>query len=820
MLATEHRAHAGPVGPKLWAQEADLNETPGTQSDGFGVVVSLSGNTALIGASAKTIGAHVRQGAAEVFVRTGAPWTLQTELVPDDGADDDHFGNAVSLSGDTALIGSDQKQVGGNDRQGEGYVYVRTGSTWLSQAHLIAADGKASDHFGESVSVSGDTALIGAPGKGTAYVFVRTGTTWTQQAQLVTSGAGRIEYFGNSVALSGDTALIGAYNDPRVGNIRQGAAYVFVRSGTTWTEQATLTASNGTTNDYFGTAVSIDGDTAVIGAITFSTAYVFVRVGTTWTEQGKLAAPDGVQDSCFGIAVSVSGEHALVGDVCNGGAGVAYHGAAYVFSRTGSTWAAQSGPFYGDGANGTDASNVGSSVSLSGQAGLVGAPAERVGGVPQTGAAYVFSYASAVGSTCSASSDCADGNCVDGFCCDQACIGGCAACSVAQGATQDATCTILPAGAHTCGAQICDGKSAACKPCAADANCPSGHCVDSVCCDTTCAGTCEACTRALTDEPDGTCSPIPADRDPRDECEAASNCGSTGQCDGKRACQTFAKVGTACGPSTCVDGTVTGRICDGAGQCQERGLASCAPFTCGADACVAHCSTDDECTPSAHCARGTCVERKLRGDRCSTANECATGFCADDVCCDGSCTGQCQACNEPNQAGVCVMVLGAPRGGRAACKGDPSVCGGQCDRVSADQCHYPAAATPCGNRGAVGGVSASTCDGAGECIEQSAGSCAPYAGGATECPAVCASQADCAADFACTDAHCVAADTPAAQPTGDLSSRSCGCRLASAATPKATDLLWLALMGSVLAGRRARAQRSVGSRRSTAGLTK
>jgi hypothetical protein len=164
----------------------------------------------------------------------------------------------------------------------------------MLQQKLTASDGVASDRFGCSVSLSGDTALIGAEDEydslylsGSAYVFTRSGTTWTQQAKLTAADAAAGDYFGSSVSLDGDTAFIGAYYGGDNG-VDSGSAYVFTRSGTTWTQQAKLIASDGTYNDRFGSSVSLEGDTALIGAYfdddngdNSGSVYVFTKEGGT-----------------------------------------------------------------------------------------------------------------------------------------------------------------------------------------------------------------------------------------------------------------------------------------------------------------------------------------------------------------------------------------------------------------------------------------------------------------------------------------------------------------------------------------------------------
>jgi hypothetical protein len=196
------------------------------------------------------------------------------QLLHPAGAANDLFGRTVAIAGagDTVLVGARFDDVGANTNQGSAYVFVRSGSTWTQQAKLTAADGVATDLFGNSVALSGDTALVGAyyddvgaiGGEGSAYVFVRSGSTWTQQAQLTAADSANSDQFGISVALSGDTALVGAWlND--VVTTDQGAAYVFVRSGSTWTQQARLTVADGAPFDQFGFSVALggSGDTAL-----------------------------------------------------------------------------------------------------------------------------------------------------------------------------------------------------------------------------------------------------------------------------------------------------------------------------------------------------------------------------------------------------------------------------------------------------------------------------------------------------------------------------------------------------------------------------
>ena len=224
----------------------------------------------------------------------------QAELTAADGARGDQFGLAVAISGLTAVVGAPFK----NSETGAAYVFVRSGTTWHRQAKLSIARGGAGAEFGRSVAIAGLTAVVGAPSQavgrritGAAYVFVRSGTTWHRQAKLTTPAHSPVsDDLGWSVALSGPTAVVG---DPRHNSFR-GAAYVFVRSGTTWHRQAKLTAPAHGFQQSLGQSVAVSGNTAVAGAPSTGTAYVFVRSGTD-------LAPAGQAHRCRGQLRQLSG---------------------------------------------------------------------------------------------------------------------------------------------------------------------------------------------------------------------------------------------------------------------------------------------------------------------------------------------------------------------------------------------------------------------------------------------------------------------------------------------------------------------------------
>ena len=198
--------------------------------------------------------------------------TEDARLLASDGATGDNFGWSASVSGDTAVVGACRDDDNGSD-SGSAYVYVRSGSAWSEQAKLTASDAAADDYFGYSVSVSGDSAVVGAhcdddngSNSGSAYAYVRSGSTWAEQAKLLPGDGAADDLFGRSVSVSGDMAVVGADGDDDNG-MDSGSAYIFVRSGSIWSEQAKLTASDGAADDRFGSSVSVSGDTAAVGAL-------------------------------------------------------------------------------------------------------------------------------------------------------------------------------------------------------------------------------------------------------------------------------------------------------------------------------------------------------------------------------------------------------------------------------------------------------------------------------------------------------------------------------------------------------------------------
>jgi hypothetical protein len=329
-----------------WTLQQKLTPIDGNALKQFGYSVAIDGDTVLVGANYDDEWQWDR-GAVYVFTRTAGVWTQRQKLISSDGAEGDMFGTAVALQGDTAMVGAQIRTVGSNAGQGVVYAFTRSGGVWTQQQVLTASDGAARDYFGSAIALDGDTAVIGQQQRyegdvrvpTPAYVFVRSGGTWVQQAELTAADGGANDMFGWSVALSGETALIGAYQHDVGGNVYQGAAYAFVRSGTTWSQQAELNASDGAPGDLFGYAVALDGDTAVVSAqddtVDYQqqgSAYVFTRSGTAWNQQVQLVASDAGMVERFGsnTGVAVEGDTVLVGAPEHRDGSV-MKGAAYVF---------------------------------------------------------------------------------------------------------------------------------------------------------------------------------------------------------------------------------------------------------------------------------------------------------------------------------------------------------------------------------------------------------------------------------------------------------------------------------------------------------
>ena len=440
VLSIEEAAATYPLTIDPIVQAAYLKASNPGSGDRFGNAIALSGDTLVVAARSERSAATgvdgdqsdnsaSNAGAAYVFVRSGKTWSQQAYLKASNTDSGDYFGSSVAISGDTIVIGATAEDssatgVGGDEskndasQSGAAYVFQRSGMTWTQSAYLKAVNTGSPDMFGTSVAIAADTIAVGAiqensaatgingdpfndlaTNAGAVYLFERSGATWIPGDYVKASNTNSGDHFGISVALDGDVLVVGAryeasaasgvdgdQTDNSIAN--SGAAYVFGRTAGVWSQEAYLKASSPSVNETFGGAVTVSGDTVVVGApiggaLFQGEAFVFTRNGTTWSHQADLV-PAPLQSGIlrFAATLSLSGERLLVGayNDKSGVPGVNANpldqsqnaaGAAHLFVRTGTAWTKEAyfkapAPGFLD--------LFGSSCSLSGDTAVVSAP--------------------------------------------------------------------------------------------------------------------------------------------------------------------------------------------------------------------------------------------------------------------------------------------------------------------------------------------------------------------------------------------------------------------------------------------------------------
>lgn len=400
--------------PTNWSEIEKLVADEREQNDDFGesIAVSSDGNVLAVGVRYDHSDGIADAGSVYLFTRSGSTWIQAQKITASDKQAGDQFGTSVSVSsdGDIVVVGAPREEATSSRDQGSVYIFTRSGSAWIQTQKLTASDRAIDDLFGQSVSISadGNVLAVGAhqedPGStsnaGSVYLFARSGSTWTQIQKLsgdLTAGS----FFGYSTSLSynGEILAIGAYGESG------GAAYIFTRSGATWTRLQKLVGSDttlsddSTLSDDFGKSLSLssDGNVLAVGApledpasvTSAGSVYLFTRSESTWTEAQKLVASDASQYDHFGNSVSLSsdGNVLAVGAYLEDPAVISGAGSVYLFTRSDSSWTQTQKVSASDKQN---SDTFGWAVSVSSDGAILAASARGNPGALRYGAVYVF----------------------------------------------------------------------------------------------------------------------------------------------------------------------------------------------------------------------------------------------------------------------------------------------------------------------------------------------------------------------------------------------------------------------------------------------
>ena len=362
------------------------------EGDGYGSAVSVWGNVAVVG-SPQDDENGANAGAAYLLRRDCSSWVVDRKLVPKEVIAGDAFGNAIALEENRLVIGA----VGSDGGAGAAYVYHFDGNDWGFVQKLPPDPAPSGVKFGTAVALDGDVIVVGADEdgehgtqSGAAYVFRFDGKQWAREQKLFAPDALAFDFFGRAVSVRGDTVLVGnpfAFTTTTYA----GAVYRFHFTGTTWVEEQKLVAVDGQVGDGFGSSVIFDGDTAVIGApfdngtrTDSGSTYVFTWNGATWVQRQKLLPPTEASFHWFGHSVSLSGEALLIGEPGDLDSS-ATPGAAHLFRFDGAAWSLDRTLTADDGAA---QDGFGWSVGLFGDRAVFGAPMNDEAG-DASGSAYV-----------------------------------------------------------------------------------------------------------------------------------------------------------------------------------------------------------------------------------------------------------------------------------------------------------------------------------------------------------------------------------------------------------------------------------------------
>ena len=809
-------------------------------------------------------------------------WVEVARVAAQDGSAGDYFGKAIAASGDTLLVGAYGDDDRGTD-SGSAYVFVRTGGAWSLQQKLTVTDGAAGDAFGYSVALSGETAVVGAyladgaaADSGAAYVFTRSGSTWTQQAKLIAADAAAGDHLATSLAISGQTVVLGAPLKRAETGGEAGAAYVFSRNGSVWSQQAKFTPTNNA-GDHNGTAVAISGNQLAVGTARPNGYLVsfYSFNGNSWSAAGNVSS-NNANFAYYGSVLAMSATYTVIGSYAHplGPSGV--NGTVLVISNA--THSQQ----YSLRANDGSVNDLfGRSVAISdGNVILVGSPQDDDLG-DDSGSAFAFGF-NGNAWTQQQKLLASDGKTKDGF--------GSSVAITASAAFSGAWQGSSPLGSGFVSVEALGQTGAACTQ---SNECQSGFCVEGVCCASACNGVCQSClqkNKASNGGVDGVCGSVKLDTDPRDSCldSGADSCGTTGLCDGKGACSVRAP-GSSCTFPACAGPTSStlSSACNGSGECKPTATVPCQlGYACVLGNCRSGCFADTDCdgslgficteehvckqpkgaacTNDVNCSTGTCqyghccladregVCPKPLGTQCILGSECASSMCTDGVCCSSPACNFCQSCSIAGSQGNCGPLATAPpdtpgqavcaAGGRDSTGGDGGNAGTGTAQGVGGTAGQPISVGGSGSERAAGGDGGAQAAGiggdtagrggsvsdrggmsarGGEATTAASGNGAStFGGGAANTSASAGLTGTGGGQFTVecsTDADCSAALScdPANHVCRDQLVTACGCRVAGS---RASSQSWIGLAALAVCGaaarRRGRNHRGGGSRKS------
>ncbi|HPG38877.1 MAG TPA: FlgD immunoglobulin-like domain containing protein [bacterium] len=341
-----------------------------------------------------------------LVIYTTAHAQVETKLLPSDGAEGDQFGIGLDIWGKYLMVGSCYDDNENGIDAGAVYVFKREpfGNVWPETQKLLASGNPDStDYFGYTVNIDGDYAIIGSPWSdddgeksGSAYIFKLDGTTWLQQAKLTAFDGAPDDRFGISAAISGDYALVGAFFDDDFGN-RSGSAYIFKRDGEVWSQQTKLVPADSDTNDWFGVNVSLTGDYAVICSRyddnekgnDAGAVYIFKRNGDSWTEQSKITPADSLGLGDTLLDIGCIDGNTLVVGGKNDDERAKNGGSMYIYFRYGESWLPVNHFFPNDT---QENDQFGASLDIYGDRIVVGASGVDYNNNNNSGACYIYRW--------------------------------------------------------------------------------------------------------------------------------------------------------------------------------------------------------------------------------------------------------------------------------------------------------------------------------------------------------------------------------------------------------------------------------------------